>query len=233
MLRLLKAFVLSLPLAVLFNALLWMLVAVVGWNFNEVKIENLFGLHLLKVESAKDLFWPAMLWLLAFLQACLLLVPLGSAAPGPDRPAPLGPRVLAAAFLGGLLIAIPLFAAVDFYYFLPNADPKNFQSGGCMMGVIGVWGLSWLVWTPILLHRSRAQADALECFVGRAIRGSAVGLALCLPWYYVMRRKQACYCSLGGFWALVLGLWSLLIVGGPLLLILARDRRVRAGVRTS
>ena len=72
----------------------------------------------------------------------------------------------------------------------------------------------------------------MEKFVGKSIAGSAVGLALCLPWYYVLRKKQACYCSLGGFWALVLGLWSLLVVGGPLLFILARDRRLRTGVRS-
>lgn len=231
MLRLLKAFLLSLPLALLFNALLWFLVALVGWNFNEVKSDNFLGLHFLKVESANDLFWPAMLWLLAFLQASLLLVPVAPVTPEPGTPTPLGPRVLAAAFLGGLPLAIPLFAVIDLYYFLPKADPKTFQSGGCMLGVLAVWAVSWLVWTPILLHRSRVEADALERFVGKSIKGSAVGLALCLPWYYVLRRKQACYCSLGGFWALVLGLWSLLIVGGPLLFILGRDRRIRAGVR--
>lgn len=233
MLRLLKAFLLSLPLALLFNALLWLLVAVVGWSFNEVKWENLFGLHLLKVESANDLFWPAALWVLAFLQASLLLVPVAAPAPDSAAPTPLGPRVLAAALLGGLPLAIPLFALIDVYYFLPKADPKTFQSGGCIMGVLAVWAVSWLVWTPILLHRSRREADALERFVGKSIKGSAVGLALCLPWYYVLRKKQACYCSLGGFWALVLGLWSLLIVGGPLLLILGRDRRVRAGLRAA
>lgn len=100
------------------------------------------------------------------------------------------------------------------------------------MGVLGVWMLSWLIWIPVLLHRARGQADAVEKFVGKSVAGSAVGLALCLPWYYVLRKKQSCYCSLGGFWALVLGLWSLLIVGGPLLFILARDRRLRAGVRS-
>jgi len=100
-----------------------------------------------------------------------------------------------------------------------------------VIGALAVWAVSWLIWTPILLHRSRGQADAVERFVGKNIAGSAVGLALCLPWYFVLRRKQSCFCGLGTFWALVLGLWSLLLIGGPLLVVLARDRRLRAGVR--
>jgi hypothetical protein len=71
----------------------------------------------------------------------------------------------------------------------------------------------------------------VERFVGKNIAGSAVGLALCLPWYFVLRRKHSCYCGLGSFLALVLGLWSLLVVGGPLLFVLARDRRIRASLR--
>jgi hypothetical protein len=152
-------------------------------------------------------------------------------APSTGGKTPLGPRVIAAAFLGGLFIAIPFLASVDLYYLSSQADPKGFDSAPYLIGALAVWVLSWLIWTPILLHRSRGQADAVERFVGKNIAGSAVGLALCLPWYFVLRRKQSCFCSLGTFWALALGLWSLLVIGGPLLFVLARDRRIRAGVR--
>jgi hypothetical protein len=164
------------------------------------------------------------------MQSCLLTLPLPVAA-APGAKVPLGPRVIAAAFLGGLFVAIPLFASIDLYYLSDKADPKGFSAEPYALAVLAVWVLSWLVWTPILLHRSRGQADAVERFVGRNIAGSAVGLALTLPWYFVLRRKQSCYCGLGTFWALVLGLWSLLVIGGPLLFVLARDRRLRAGVR--
>ncbi|NBR41693.1 MAG: hypothetical protein EBU04_02185 [Verrucomicrobia bacterium] len=231
MLRFLKAFLFSIPLAFFFNLLLWLIVGLVGWNFKDINPDNIFALQLLKADELNDFFWPLVLWGLAFMQACLLLVPIHLPTPSTEKSA-LGPRIIAAAFLGGLFIAIPLFASIDFYYFSPKADPKTFNSTGCTMGVLGVWMLSWLIWIPVLLHRARGQADAVEKFVGKSVAGSAVGLALCLPWYYVLRKKQSCYCSLGGFWALVLGLWSLLIVGGPLLFILARDRRLRAGVRS-
>jgi hypothetical protein len=130
-----------------------------------------------------------------------------------------------------LFIAIPLLASVDLYYLSADADPKGFNGEPYVVGALAVWAVSWLIWTPVLLHRSRGQADAVERFVGKNIAGSAVGLALCLPWYFVLRRKQSCFCGLGTFWALVLGLWSLLVIGGPLLFVLARDRRLRAGVR--
>ena len=220
---------LSVLLAFVFHAVLMAVVALVGWNAETLAPRHLFGAGLFQA-SGNDWFWIAALWALALLQSCLLLVPLPvSVAPGAK--APLGPRVLAAAFLGGLFFAIPLFAAIDLYYLSTKADPKAFDFEPYALAVLAVWVVSWLIWTPILLRRARGQPDAVERFVGRNIAGSAVGLAFTLPWYVVLRRKQSCYCSLGTFWALVLGLWSLLVVGGPLLFVLARDRRLRAASR--
>jgi hypothetical protein len=206
-----------------------LVVSLVGWSTDALTLHSLFGAGLFQA-TGSDWFWILLLWGFALLQSCLLLLPLPAAA-SPGAKAPLGPRVIAAAFLGGLFIAIPLFASVDLYYLSSRADPKAYNSEPYVLAVLAVWAFSWLVWTPILLHRSRGQADAVERFVGRNIAGSAVGLALSLPWYFVLRRKQSCVCSLGTFWALVLGLWSLLVIGGPLLFVLARDRRLRAGVR--
>jgi hypothetical protein len=226
---LVRVLTLSVLLAFLFNCVMMMVVALVGWNADSLTLRSLLGVGLFEA-SGSDWFWILLLWALALLQACLLTLPLPvSTAPG--EKVPLGPRVIAAAFLGGLFIAIPLFASIDLYYLSAKADPKGFDAEPYAIGVLAVWLVSWLIWTPILLHRSRGQADAVERFVGKNIAGSAVGLALCLPWYFVLRRKQSCFCSLGTFWALVLGLWSLLVIGGPLLFVLARDRRLRAGVR--
>ena len=220
---------LSVFLAFVFNFVMMGVVALVGWDGSSLTLKSLLGADIFEV-SGKDWFWVLLLWAFALLQSCLLLLPL-PVAPSAGGKVPLGPRVIAAAFLGGLFLAIPLLASVDLYYLSADADPKGFNGEPYVVGALAVWAVSWLIWTPILLHRSRGQADAVERFVGKNIAGSAVGLALCLPWYFVLRRKQSCFCGLGTFWALVLGLWSLLVIGGPLLFVLARDRRLRAGVR--
>jgi hypothetical protein len=224
-----RILLLSVLLAFIFHAVLMVVMALVGWNTDSLRLRSLTGADLFEA-SGTDWLWILLLWGFALLQSCLLLLPL-SVAPSAGQKVPLGPRVIAAAFLGGLSIAIPLLASIDLYYFSAKADPKTFDSGPYVLAVLVAWVLSWLIWTPILLHRSRGQADAVERFVGKNIAGSAVGLALCLPWYFVLRRKQSCYCNLGTFWALMLGFWSLLLVGGPLLFVLARDRRLRAAVR--
>ena len=221
---------LSVLLTFVFNVLLFMIMALVGWDSSLLTLNTLSGAKLFE-SSGADWLWVLLLWGLALLQSCLLLLPLPVAS-APGKKVPLGPHVLAAAFLGGLFIAIPLFATLDMFQFSDKpADAQAFNPSSIFYAVLGVWVLSWLIWTPILLHRSRGQADEVERFVGKNIAGSAVGLALCLPWYFVLRRKQSCFCGLGTFWALVLGLWSLLVIGGPLLFVLARDRRIRAGVR--
>jgi hypothetical protein len=220
---------LSVLLAFAFNFVMMLVVALVGWGAVTLTLKDLLGMGVFEAKGS-DWFWILPLWGFALLQACLLLVPLPIAS-STSAKSPLGPRVIAAAFLGGLFIAIPFLASVDLYYLSAKADPKGFDSAPYIIGALAIWVVSWLIWTPILLHRSRGQADAVERFVGKNIAGSAVGLALCLPWYFVLRRKQSCFCGLGTFWALVLGLWSLLVIGGPLLFVLARDRRIRAGVR--
>jgi len=226
-----RILLLSVLLAFIFHAVLMAVVALVGWNADSLSLRSLTGAGLFEA-SGMDWLWILLLWGIALMQSCLLLVPLPVTVTSGEK-TPLGPRVIAAAFLGGLFVAIPLFASLDLFYLSATADPKGYNAEPYMLAVLGVWGLSWLIWTPILLHRSRGQADAVERFVGKNIAGSAVGLALTLPWYFVLRRKHACFCGLGTFWALVFGLWSLLVVGGPLLFVLSRDRRLRAGVRAA
>jgi len=225
-----RAFLISLPLAFVFNALFWLLVALVLWDVSPLRVNQLLGLDYLSFEDTKALLWPLAVWLLAFIQSLLVSVPL-PVTPAPASASALLPRVAGAAFLGGLLLALPVFALIDVALFLPSVDPKKFDFLSCIVGAFGVWAVSWAVWIPVLLHRCSKEADALERFVARSVKGSAIGLALCLPWYLVLRRKQACHCALGTFFGLAAGLWSLLVVGGPLLLFLSRERRLRATLR--
>ena len=225
-----RAFLISIPLAFVFNALFWLLASLVLWDGSFLNVNRLLGFDYLSFEDTKELLWPLAVWLLAFIQSLLVSVPLPVSA-APASASALLPRVAGAAFLGGLLLALPVFALIDVAYFLPSVDPKKFDSSSCIVGAFGVWAVSWAVWIPVLLHRCSKEADALERFVARSVKGSAIGLALCLPWYLVLRRKQACHCALGTFIALAAGLWSLFVVGGPLLLFLSRERRLRATLR--
>jgi hypothetical protein len=167
----------------------------------------------------------------ALLQSCLFFLPLAPSLTLSAQPTALWPRLLGAAFCTAFLVALPLFALLDVYYFLPGANPKEFESGAFIIGILVAWLVSWIVWTAILLRRVRTDESALESSLLRTSKASLVGLALCVPWYLVLRRKQSCACSLGTFVALVTGLWSLLLIGGPLLLVLARDRRLRGAVK--
>ncbi|PHX58769.1 MAG: hypothetical protein CK522_02520 [Opitutia bacterium] len=167
----------------------------------------------------------------ALLQSCVFFLPLAPSLTLSAQPTALWPRLLGAAFCSAFLVALPLFALLDVYYFLPGANPKEFESGAFIIGILVAWLVSWIVWTAILLRRVRTDESTLESSLLRTSKASLVGLTLCLPWYLVLRRKQSCACSLGTFVALVTGLWSLLVIGGPLLLVLARDRRLRGAVK--
>jgi hypothetical protein len=48
----------------------------------------------------------------------------------------------------------------------------------------------------------------------------------------VVRERQTCVCATGTFLGLIFGLIGLVLVGGPLLLVFARDRRIRAALRS-
>lgn len=232
---LLKAFCFSIPLAFLCNAVLVLLAALFVWDSPEPM--DLVGATLLDIHwneparAAVELVPVLVFWGLAFLQSCLFFLPLAPAVNLAAQPAALWPRVLGAAFCTAFLVALPLFALLDVYYFLPGANPKEFASGAFIAGILGAWVVSWIVWTVILLRRTRLDESTLESSLTRTSKATLVGLALCLPWYLVLRRKQSCACSLGTFVALLTGLWSLLIIGGPLLLVLARDRRLRGAVK--
>jgi hypothetical protein len=120
----------------------------------------------------------------------------------------------------------------DALYFLPGPF-KSIEEIALMssVGCLVAWFISWLVWIPLLLRRSKGEPDAVERAVAKALRGTAVGWALTLPWFLVVRERQTCLCAAGTFLGLVFGMIALVLVGGPLLLVFARDRRIRAALR--
>jgi len=232
---LLKAFGFSILLAFLLNAVMVLVVSLCRGDAPE--LGDLVGGNVFRInwehlgESTIEVV-PVMLYgAFALLQSCLFFLPLAPKLTLSAQPAALWPRLLGAAFCTAFLVALPLFALLDVYYFLPGANPKEFESGAFIIGILVAWLVSWIVWTAILLRRVRTDESALEASLLRTSKASLVGLALCVPWYLVLRRKQSCACSLGTFVALVAGLWSLLVIGGPFLLVLARDRRLRGAVK--
>ena len=232
---LLKAFGFSIPLAFLLNAVMELVVSLSLGDAPELR--DLLGGNVFRInwehlgESTIEVVPVMLYWAFALLQSCLFFLPLAPKLTLSAQPAVLWPRLLGAAFCTAFLVALPLFALLDVYYFLPGANPKEFESGPFHVGILVAWLVSWMVWTAILLRRVRTDESTLESSLLRTSKASLVGLALCLPWYLVLRRKQSCACSLGTFVALVTGLWSLLVIGGPLLLVLARDRRLRGAVK--
>ena len=223
------------PLAFLFNAVMELVLSLSLGDAPE--LSDLLGGNIFRInwehlgESTIEVVPMMLYWAFALLQSCVFFLPLAPKLTLSAQPAVLWPRLLGAAFCTAFLVALPLFALLDVYYFLPGANPKEFESGAFIIGILVAWLVSWIFWTAILLRRVRTDESTLESSLLLTSKASLVGLALCLPWYLVLRRKQSCACSLGTFVALVTGLWSLLVIGGPLLLVLARDRRLRGTVK--
>lgn len=161
-------------------------------------------------------------------QLASLLIPL-PVEPAKGPAAPLIGRALLGGFAVTAAIAIPLVALLDLPTWLtPAGEPVQDHGKEVMHAVVATWALTWLGFTALLTHRGGREPDALERAVRQATTGTAIGLALATPWYLVLRRKQQCVCALGTFYALILGIWSLIVVAGPFLLLARRDRRRRA-----
>ncbi|GBL43870.1 hypothetical protein EMGBD4_13690 [Verrucomicrobiota bacterium] len=168
----------------------------------------------------------------SFLQACLVFLPLPLDLAGSLQGGRLRPRIFAAA----LLIPLPFVLAglwlSDALYFLPG--PEKQADEFAMMSMVGclvAWGVSWLVWIPLLLRRSKGEPDAVERAVARALRGTTIGLGPVAP--LVLRGPRAADLRLRDrhFPRPDLRVIGLVLVGGPLLLVFARDRRICAALR--
>ncbi len=158
-------------------------------------------------------------------QLASLLIPL-PVQPAKGAPAPLLARAILGGFIITAAIAVPVVALLDLPVWLSVAGaPVHEHSKELMHAVIATWALTWLGFSALLTYRGGQQPDEIESAVRRATTGTAIGLALATPWYFVLRRKQNCFCALSTFYALILGIWSLIVVAGPFLLLARRDRR--------
>ncbi len=189
------------------------------------------GVSPLEIQWTMDGPLRIFVWLalpVALAQAAALTLPapnLGNTGPGGSLKA----RALAAGAAVTLALALPVFALADLPYWLGVAMDAD-TGRRIFWTLILATGSGWITLGLALSHRSAGQPDLLERRVAQATAGTLVGLALATPWYLVLRRKQQCFCALGTFWALVAGIWSLVLVGGPFLLWRARERR-RAALR--
>ena len=172
-----RILLLSVLLAFIFHAVLMVVMALVGWNTDSLRLRSLTGADLFEA-SGTDWLWILLLWGIALLQSCLLLIPLPVTVASGEK-TPLGPRVIAAAFLGGLFLAIPLFASVDLYYLSATADPKSYNSEPYVLAadVYGVaphsgrGGWSWYTGSAAWLHRAAILAARGASSVDVAVAG--------------------------------------------------------------
>ena len=197
-------------------------------------VQGLLGImfHGGELPDKPPIVWFLVILAVSFLQACLVFLPL----PLDPVAAQVGGRLRPRIFFAALLIPLPFvlagFCLSDALYFLPgSAKDADLAAMIATIFCLVAWFISWLVWIPLLLRRSKGEPDAVERAVAKALRGTAVGWALSLPWYFVVRERQTCLCVLGTFLGLVFGMIALVLVGGPLLLVFARDRRIRAALR--
>ena len=219
-----KAFVVAVPLAFVFQSLFFLSWFLMMGLFPEM--DDMKGFFDLSQEGHLTVYMIGFGF--AFLQASLFLVPVIPAVSLSTQKNALWPRVVGAAFLCSLVLAIPLFASIDILQYTMHDASSTTKI--LIRAVAGVWIISWLIWSFLIWRAAKHNVSVIERRALYGSRGSLIGLALCLPWYLVLRKKESCHCSLGTFCALVAGLMSLLFVGGPLLFILARDRKLRKAV---
>jgi hypothetical protein len=218
--QLINAFLFAVPLAFAFN-----IIAITCFNLllgKFPKSRDLF--EAFDLGDRLTLIFTLIHFGFAFFQAFLLLVPVIPSVSLSEQKRALWPRVVGAAFLCSLAIAIPVLAGIDILRFTSYDKAINWI---LIKSACGVWLVSWVIWIFIIWGAAKSSPAIVVKRANSGARLSLVGLALCVPWYWILRKKESCECNLATFYALVGGIMSLLIVGGPLLLVLARDRKIR------
>lgn len=92
--------------------------------------------------------------------------------------------------------------------------------------------IAWLslgaIWTAVLWKAGRSRdPDDVGRMARRLLAGTAIELVLSIPLYILARRRMNCYCALGHFWGIVIGIAGLFWLCGPwaVLLVTRSDRR--------
>lgn len=165
---------------------------------------------------------------------------------GPLRLQPTG-RSLRATVIGGAgLAAILTFVMVVGLVQLPILMFDNVQSpsapkwlidylflvGSTPYFAVVPLAIAWLsigaIWTAVLWKTGKSRdPDDVGRFARKLLAGTAIELVLSIPLYMLARRRMNCYCALGHFWGIVMGIAGLFWLCGPwaVLLVTRSDRR--------
>ena len=98
--------------------------------------------------------------------------------------------------------------------------PDRIRSG---WGFIGLLGLSWIVWSTLLLiyvRRGNKDARLLVRWTGWLFAGSLIEFLLSIPLTIMVSRRSDCYCETGSFFFLSLSLVAAIWLFGPFMVIL-------------
>ncbi|MSR41172.1 MAG: hypothetical protein EXS10_04635 [Phycisphaerales bacterium] len=178
--------------------------------------------------------------ILLVVSACFALLQVFFLAPlvGPLRLQATGrslrTSVIAAACIASLLsFALALAIVHTAMIYLPDArisaegSDAIISSVGLGMIMISAWAALGVVWTLVLWKTGNTRdPNAIALLTRRIFAGSAIELALGIPLFLLARRKTDCVCSLGAFWAIIVGLMGLFWLCGPAcVLLLTKDAR--------
>ncbi len=142
--------------------------------------------------------------------------------------------VIAAALLAGVLTFFLLWSLSQTVLLYAPDDSQGVAAGESISELVaspfvilpGVLLLS-AMWTALLWKAGNTRdPNGIVLLTRQLFAGTAIELALSVPLYLLARRKTDCFCSLGAFWSLILGIIGILWLCGPLcVLLLTRDAR--------
>ena len=132
---------------------------------------------------------------------------------------PLRTSVIAASFIGAGLAFGALAALLEVALVLRGGQPLSERFHGefeFLTAFALVIAVGWTLWTIALWKYSRRGVrTAASRLLSLIFRGTLIELAIAIPAYAYVRRREDCYCGLGTFWALACGLGGLLFTAGP------------------
>jgi hypothetical protein len=94
--------------------------------------------------------------------------------------------------------------------------------------LLAAWLVVGGIWTAVLWRAGASRdPDDIGRFARKLLAGSGIELVLSIPLFILARRRMNCYCALGNFWGIVLGLAGIFWLCGPwaVLLLTREDRR--------
>ncbi|MDZ4829012.1 MAG: hypothetical protein SGJ09_02290 [Phycisphaerae bacterium] len=171
-------------------------------------------------------FWCAVPPAVVTLVQCVFLLPLFRPPEPTDRPKSLRQSARLAAFIGACSAAALAWALLELASYNQNAFDRFGTAvffGTPIMALLP----AWFAWSWVLIRRSeRADPLGLDRMLAPLLVGTALSVAMIIPIDALIRKKKSCYCGTGSFFALCIGLASLVWFLGPCaLLALGRQRR--------